>query len=75
MYHSTGKMSWGGDAKDVLPASHRLDARLALLFRIGSTKAEAAVTVQAADGGNPEHLLSKNFTSERRAFGTLRLEL
>jgi iron complex outermembrane recepter protein len=74
MYHSIGKMSWGGAAKDVLPASHRLDARLAFPFRIGSTKAEAAFTVQAADGGNPEYLLSRNFSSERRAYGTLRLE-
>lgn len=73
MYHSIGAMTWG-NAANTLPASHRLDARLALPFRIGSTKAEAAFTVQAVDGGNPEYLLGKNFTSERRAFGTLRLE-
>ena len=73
MYYSLGAMTWG-NAKDSLPSSHRIDARVALPFRIGSTKAEAAVVVQSVNGGNPEYQFSKNFVSERRAFGTLRLE-
>lgn len=73
MYHTMGAMSWGND-KNALPRRHRADARLAWPFRIGATKAEAAVVVQAADGGYPDYLLSKALLVERRAFGTLRFE-
>lgn len=78
MYHAIGAMTWGG-REDALPRIHRLDARLAKPFRIGSTKAEAAFVVQAANGSYPEYQQGAagngaNFMFERRAFGTLRLE-
>ena len=73
MYHSMGAMTWA-NASDAMPSRHRLDARLAKLFRIGSTRVEGAVVVQAADGDYPEYHLRKNFMFERRAFGTLRIE-
>lgn len=75
MYYSTGKMSWRDDERS-LPAHHRVDARLAWPFRIGSTRAEAAFAVQAANGNilasfpYDDHQL----VQERRAFGTLRVE-
>lgn len=74
MYHSIGGMNWGANPKDALPARDRVDLRLARSFRIGTTRAEAALTIQAANGDYPEYYLRKNFVSERRAFGTLRLE-
>lgn len=75
MYHSTGKMSWRDDVRS-LPAHHRVDVRLAYPFRIGGTRAEAAVMVQAANG---DYLASFPYTNhqlyqERRAYGTLRIE-
>lgn len=73
MFHAMGAMTWRNE-ETRLPSRHRLDLRLAHPFRIGSTRAEAAVTVQAANGSYPEFLPSANFMSERRAFGTLRLE-
>jgi iron complex outermembrane receptor protein len=73
MFHSLGAMNWRG-TNEQLPNLHRTDIRLAYPFRIGSTRAEAAVVVQAANGSYPEFLPSENFKFERRAFGTLRLE-
>lgn len=73
MFHALGAMTWR-DSGEQLPSQHRTDIRLAYPFRIGSTRAEAAVVVQAANGSRPEFLPSENFKFERRAFGTLRLE-
>lgn len=73
MFHSSGAMTWRNQTAR-LPERRRLDVRLAHLFRVGSTRAEAAVTVQAANGSYPEFLPAAGFTFERRAFATLRLE-
>lgn len=73
MWHTTGAMSYGQNiATDILPSMQRVDLRLAYPFRVGSTRAEAAVTVQAADGRYPEYRQSYIF--DRRAYGTLRFE-
>lgn len=73
MLHATGAMSYGQNiATDILPSMQRVDLRLAYPFRVGSTRAEAAVTVQAADGRYPEYRPSYIF--DRRAYGTLRFE-
>ena len=72
IYQTIGAMSWGS-ARDTLPSRHRLDVRLAKSFRMGSTRAEAALTVQAANGAYPEYLTRRDFSMERRTFGTLRL--
>lgn len=71
LYHYTGAMTWRG-ISERLPDTQRLDVRLAQPFHIGRTRAEAALTVQAAQGGYAEFLPSTEF--ERRAFATLRLD-
>lgn len=61
---------------DMLPDRRQTDLRLARQFRIGATRAEAALTVRAAPGGHidfvernqPPHYLG------RRAVASLRLE-
>lgn len=73
IYHRIGGMTWRSD-EDWLPPRRRLDVRLAYPFQVGSTRAEAAVVVQAANGNSPEFLPTENFAVERRAFATLRLE-
>ncbi|MDO8959287.1 MAG: TonB-dependent receptor [Rhodocyclaceae bacterium] len=71
MWHATGAMSYARNiASDILPAMQRVDLRLAYPFRVGSTRAEAAVTVQAADGSHPEY--RPFYLFDRRAYGTLR---
>ncbi|MDD2728139.1 TonB-dependent siderophore receptor [Malikia sp.] len=75
MRHERGEMTWDRDERDhdrLLPAASRIDLRLAKHWRIGSKKAEAALTVQALDG---DHLDTRqSFQFQRRAFLTLRLE-
>ncbi|CAG0992174.1 Colicin I receptor [Rhodocyclaceae bacterium] len=57
---------------EALDASHQLDLRLARSFRVGATRCEAAVIVQAAEGGHQEF---QNFKySSRRAYATLRVD-
>lgn len=73
MLHSMGAMTWGNE-KDGLPFRRRLDARLAWPFNIGSTRAELAITTQAANGNYEEYLLRRGYEFERRTFGTLRFE-
>ena len=73
MYHHMSAMVWRGDS-DRLPSRRRVDARLAYPFRMGDTRAEAALVVQAANGAYAEFLPSQNFLVEKRAFGTLRFE-
>jgi iron complex outermembrane receptor protein len=74
MYHSMGAMNWGSNPKDALPNRRRVDARLAMPFRVGSTRAEAAFAVQAASGNYPEYFVRQGMKVERRAYGTLRIE-
>lgn len=72
IYSAAGPMILGTTA-EALSASHQADVRLARSFRIGATRAEAAVSVQNLEGGHEEY---QNFRySNRRAFATLRLEL
>jgi len=73
MFHVMEAMTWRNQTAS-LPERRRLDVRLAHPFRVGSTRAEAAVTIQAANGSYPEFLPAAGFQVERRAFGTLRLE-
>ncbi len=73
MFHSSGAMTWRNQTAR-LPERRRLDVRLAHPFRVGGTRAEAAVTIQAANGSYPEFLPAADFRVERRAFATLRLE-
>jgi iron complex outermembrane receptor protein len=73
IHHSTGSMSWS-KAEEALPNLRRLDLRLAKFFKVGSTRAEASVTVQALNGNMPAYQGGIGYIFERRAFGSLRLE-
>ncbi|GAB1394360.1 TonB-dependent receptor [Rhodocyclaceae bacterium] len=72
MFHAVGAVTWRGD-EDIMPSTHRLDLRLAYPFRMGSTRAEAALTVQAANGDVPEFQATESFLFKRRAFASLHL--
>lgn len=73
IHQSLGAMTWN-KAEDRLPSRRQLDMRLAKQFRMGSSRAEAALAVQAANGSLPAYQTGTGFTLERRAFATLRLE-
>lgn len=70
--HVTTPYSWAG-TNNVLDTPRQLDARLGWAFTVGSTRAEASVTVQALNGGHQEYVRANRF--ERRAFATLRLDI
>lgn len=70
--HATTPYSWSG-TNNVLDTPRQLDARLGWIFTVGSTRAEASVTVQALNGGHQEYVRANRF--ERRAFATLRLDI
>lgn len=74
IYQLTGSMTWR-DRRDLLPAQHRTDVRLAYPFRLGATKAEAAFTVQSVEGDQPFFLPRKGFEAGSRSFLTLRVEI
>lgn len=63
------------DNRDWMPFSHRTDVRLAYPFRIGTSKAEAAFTVQSVEGDRPFFLVRRNFELARKSFLTLRVEM
>jgi iron complex outermembrane receptor protein len=71
IYTMTGQMAWVS-LSDMLPAAHQLDLRLARKFRVGSTRAEAALVVQAVEATHYEFLPGQVF--KRRAFATLRFD-
>ncbi len=76
IYSTTTEMTWRDLERSLRPIG-RTDLRIAYPFRMGSTRAEASLTVQALGGGYVASYPRTNFPSlsfERRAFGTLRLE-
>ena len=75
IWHERDAMTWSRDDAThiwLLPATSRVDLRLAKPWRIGGKKAELALTVQALDGAQPES--RTDFLFKRRAFVTLKLE-
>lgn len=72
-YQMVGNMTWR-DNRDLTPAEHRTDVRLARLWRLGTAKAEVALVVQSAEGDQPFFLPSRGFEAPRRAFVNLTLE-
>ncbi|MEW6163896.1 MAG: TonB-dependent receptor [Pseudomonadota bacterium] len=76
IYSSTSEMTWRDEFRKLKPVG-RTDLRVAYPFRVGTTRMEAALTVQALNG---DHVASypdlshPQFLQERRAYGTLRLE-
>lgn len=73
LFHTNGKLAWRGSNNETLH-TRRVDVRLAYPFRLGTTKAEAAVVAQAANGDQPIFLPKDGYIFERSLFGTLRLE-
>lgn len=73
IYQYLGSMTWREEG-NLLRPTHRTDVRLAYPFRIGATKAEAALTVQSVEGDQLFFLPQKGFEAPRRTFLTLRLE-
>jgi iron complex outermembrane receptor protein len=72
--YAVDSMSHRHALNDLIEDSRRLDLRITYPFRVGSTRVEAAVTVQAANGSYPTYLPSRNFEFDRRTYGTLRFE-
>lgn len=76
IFHTSTPMTWRHQ-QTKLPELRRVDARLAKSFRMGATRAEAAISVHAVGG---DYVASYPLISqpamiqERSAFGTLRLE-
>lgn len=66
-------MSWRGYS-DRLQPTERLDIRLGHRFKLGATHAEAAITVQAANGSQQAHLPRKQFEFDRHIFASLKLD-
>ncbi len=67
-----GSHSWRSDPR-ALPAQKRIAARLAKSFLIGTSRGEAAITVQALNGSMPVHTVGSEARLERRIWGTLSL--
>lgn len=72
--YNVDSMSFRNPASDRTAPRTQLDLRLAWPFRLGATRAEVAVISQAANGGYPVFMPSRQFEFARRTFGTLRLE-
>lgn len=75
IYSSTASLFWVRE-KDATPAFSQTDVRLARRFRIGDTRAEAAVMVRAANGSHVEFVETgfPAMVMDRRAVATLRLD-
>lgn len=63
------------DHRDWMAFAHRTDVRLACPFRIGTSKAELAFTVQSVEGDRSFFLTRRNFELARKSFVTLRVEM
>ncbi len=75
IYTSTASLFWVRQS-DPTPAFSQTDIRLARSFRIGATRAEAALTVRAVDGAHVEFVETgyPAMVMDRRAVATLRLD-
>ncbi len=72
VYTTSGPMAWWGKATNMLPPIRQIDLRLAKRFRVGSTRAEAAIKFVGVNGAHAEY--TPKYTFDRRAFATLRLD-
>ncbi|MDZ7656475.1 MAG: TonB-dependent receptor [Sulfurimicrobium sp.] len=75
IHTSTASLFWVRQ-NDATPAFRQTDVRLARRFRIGDARAEAALTVRAADGGHVEFVEAAYpvMVMDRRAVASLRLD-
>lgn len=71
LWHERSEMSWQRLTQRI-PAYRRLDLRLAQRWRMGSSKAETALTLQALNGDQTDS--RPEYAFKRRAFLTLKLE-
>ncbi|WP_306564585.1 TonB-dependent siderophore receptor [Aquabacterium sp.] len=74
IHERVGGMTWRA-RDDWMPFTHRTDLRLAYSFRIGASRAEAALTVQSAEGAGTFFRVQENFKLARKSFLTLRVEM
>ena len=75
IYTATDSLFWVRKS-DTTPSYTQTDIRLARKFRIGDARAEAALTVRAADGSHVD-FVEKGYPAmvmDRRAIATLRLD-
>lgn len=75
IHTSTASLFWVRQ-NDATPAFSQTDIRLARSFRIGDTRAEAALTVRSADGSHID-FVERGYPAmvmDRRAVATLRLD-
>lgn len=75
IYTATDSLFWVRRS-DTTPAYTQTDIRLARKFRVGDARAEAALTVRAADGSHVD-FVEKGYPEmvmDRRAIATLRLD-
>lgn len=70
--HSRDAMSWRTSGFNHMDPATRVDLRVSRQFNLGSSRAEAALTLQALNGDQQAFVPSRLF--QRRAFATLRLE-
>jgi iron complex outermembrane receptor protein len=70
-HYRTGQMSWQGVQK-LVPATQRTDIRLGMPFRVGSSRCEAAVTVQNI--GQPYSDFLPTYQFQRQAFASLTVQ-
>lgn len=70
IYTALANHSWRS-APRALPAQSRIDARVAKRFMFGTSRAEAAIAVQALNGSMPVHSGGSEARFERRVWGTL----
>ncbi len=76
LIHGTSQPYFWIRKSDMLPAFSQTDVRLAREFRIGSTKAEAAVFARAISGGHVD-FIQRGYPDaylDKRIHGTLRFE-
>jgi iron complex outermembrane recepter protein len=69
----TDTVSWRG-APDRVDNGVRLDLRLGYRFKVGITRAEIALTTQAANGAQLTHIPTRRFQFDRHRFATLKID-
>lgn len=74
LVHARDSMNWRRSSDNTLQPATRVDVRVARQFRLGQTRAEAAMTLQSINGDQQEFLSVRPTIFQRRIFATLRLE-
>ncbi len=73
-WHHRSSMSWRRTVDNLMPATSRVDVRVAKVWSTTYGRAEAALTLQNITGDQPEFLISRPSVFPRRAFATFHVE-